>query len=218
MEDSGSRRPRNRAVRGARARRSRRQRLLEARPSTSTTPWGSTGPGPPSWPPRSRCCRSPQVTLTTEQPAGEGLAAPMEVAGETLWLACPAGTGPKPSTTPTSRCSGRWPRVGAIALANADLYGKVQQEKEKLEVITSSLAEGVCAISEEGEITFMNPSGAGMLGLVPPRAWPSTRPPSFRPARPRTSSSSRPCAPSPCGATSPATTPASSGSTARPSP
>src|SRR6202011_5054892 len=57
--------------------------------------------------------------------------------------------------------------VGAIALSNAELYGRVQQEKDKLEAITSSLGEGVCAISEAGEITFMNPSGARMLGWYP---------------------------------------------------
>jgi len=108
--------------------------------------------------------RSPQVTLTTEQPAGEGLAAPMEVAGETLWLAMSGRDGSEAFDDADVALLRALACVGAIALANADLYGKVQQEKEKLEVITSSLAEGVCAISEAGEITFMNPSGAGMLG------------------------------------------------------
>ena len=54
--------------------------------------------------------------------------------------------------------------VGAIALANANLYGEVARQREKLSVITASLGEGVCAISGEGEITFMNPAGATMLG------------------------------------------------------
>ena len=108
--------------------------------------------------------RSPQVTLTNEQPAGEGLATPMEVAGETLWLAMSGRDGSEAFDDADVALLRALACVGAIALANADFYGKVQQEKEKLEVITSSLAEGVCAISEVGEITFMNPSGAGMLG------------------------------------------------------
>ncbi len=40
----------------------------------------------------------------------------------------------------------------------------MQQQKDKFDVITSSLGEGVCAVSESGEITFMNPAGASMLG------------------------------------------------------
>ena len=108
--------------------------------------------------------RSGQVTLTNEQPTGEGLATPMEVAGETLWLAMSGRDEGDGFDDADVALLGALASVGAIALANADCYGKVQQEKEKLEVITSSLAEGVCAISETGEITFMNPSGARMLG------------------------------------------------------
>ncbi len=31
-------------------------------------------------------------------------------------------------------------------------------------MITRSLGEGVCAITKSGELTFMNPAGASMLG------------------------------------------------------
>ena len=60
--------------------------------------------------------------------------------------------------------------VGSGSPANAELSCKApqqpenQQRREKLPVILQSLGEGVCALSEEGEITFMNPAGAGMLG------------------------------------------------------
>ncbi len=54
--------------------------------------------------------------------------------------------------------------VGAVALANAELYAEVRRQRERLSVITGSLGEGVCAVSEDGRITFMNPAGAGMLG------------------------------------------------------
>ena len=161
-EDSGSRRPRNRAVRG-------RTRPVPAaaparvhprrRPFRGDRPDQGRHPGR-----RGVVAPLPQVTLTNEQPAGEGLATPMEVAGETLWLAMSGRDGSEAFDDADVALLRALASVGAIALANADFYGKVQQEKEKLEVITSSLAEGVCAISEAGEITFMNPSGAGMLG------------------------------------------------------
>jgi diguanylate cyclase (GGDEF)-like protein/PAS domain S-box-containing protein len=54
--------------------------------------------------------------------------------------------------------------LSASALANADLYVEVRQEREKLAVITGTIGEGVCAVSEDGRITFMNPAGADMLG------------------------------------------------------
>ena len=54
--------------------------------------------------------------------------------------------------------------VAAVALANADLYGQVQRQKDGLSAVTTSMGEGVCAMNERGEITFMNPSGADMLG------------------------------------------------------
>ena len=54
--------------------------------------------------------------------------------------------------------------VGSVALANAELYGEVRRQRERLSVITGSLGEGVCAVSEDGLITFMNPAGANMLG------------------------------------------------------
>jgi diguanylate cyclase (GGDEF)-like protein/PAS domain S-box-containing protein len=54
--------------------------------------------------------------------------------------------------------------VGGIALANADLYAEVERQKDNLSVITHSLGEGVCAIARSGDLTFMNPAGAAMLG------------------------------------------------------
>ncbi len=108
--------------------------------------------------------RSPQVTMTTEQPAEAGLSAPMQVAGKTLWLVVSGRDGTEAFDDVDRTLLRALASVGALALSNADLYGRVQQEKDKLEAITSSLGEGVCAISEAGEITFMNPSGAGMLG------------------------------------------------------
>ena len=94
--------------------------------------------------------------------------------------------------------------VGAVALANANLLDEVQQQKDQLAAITSSLGEGVCAISETGEITFMNPAGASMLGWYTLGDEPATATATGRfwpPTRRRGSCSTPPCAPSPCAAT-----------------
>jgi diguanylate cyclase (GGDEF)-like protein/PAS domain S-box-containing protein len=108
--------------------------------------------------------RSPDVTLTTERPAGDGLAAPLKLDDRILWLGVSGRSRTEPFDDADRALLEALASVGAIALANADLYAEVQQQREELSVITSSLGEGVCAISEDGDITFMNPSGASMLG------------------------------------------------------
>ena len=108
--------------------------------------------------------RSPNATLTTERPEGDGLAAPLQLADRTLWLGVSGRSRTEPFDDADRALIEALASVGAIALANANLYGEVTRQREKLSVITASLGEGVCAISGDGEITFMNPAGATMLG------------------------------------------------------
>ena len=108
--------------------------------------------------------RSPEVTLTGSRPDGEGLSAPMTLADRTLWLGVSGRSRTEPFDDADRALLEALASVGAIALANANLYAEVRRQRENLSVITSSLGEGVCAISEAGEITFMNPAGASMLG------------------------------------------------------
>ena len=54
--------------------------------------------------------------------------------------------------------------VGAGALTNARLYEEGAHQREQLAAITSSLGEGVCAVSRNGRMTFMNPAASSMLG------------------------------------------------------
>ena len=104
------------------------------------------------------------VTLTETRPDRQVLAEPMQVADRTLWL----GVAPRSRTEAFDEADrallAALASVGAVALANAELYAEVRRQREKLSVITGSLGEGVCALSEDGRITFMNPAGAGMLG------------------------------------------------------
>jgi diguanylate cyclase (GGDEF)-like protein/PAS domain S-box-containing protein len=108
--------------------------------------------------------RSPDVTMTAARPAGDGLSAPISVGDGTLWLGVTGRSRTEPFDEADSALLDALASVGSVALANADLYGEVQRQREHLATITSSLGEGVCAISEGGEVTFMNPAGASMLG------------------------------------------------------
>jgi diguanylate cyclase (GGDEF)-like protein/PAS domain S-box-containing protein len=111
-----------------------------------------------------RLLRSPDVALTTDRPEGDVLSAPMPLADRTLWLTVSGRSRTEPFDDADQALLEALASVGAVALANSDLYAEVQEQKDRLSVITSSLGEGVCAVSETGEITFMNPAGASMLG------------------------------------------------------
>jgi diguanylate cyclase (GGDEF)-like protein/PAS domain S-box-containing protein len=53
--------------------------------------------------------------------------------------------------------------VGSGALTNATLFDEVRYERNRLEAITSSLGEGVCAVDSDGRLTFANPAANDML-------------------------------------------------------
>ena len=131
---------------------------------TCIAPWASTRPGRPSSGQPGRCSHAVDVTLTEARPDGPVLAEPMQVADRTLWLGVARRSRTAAFDEADRALLAALASVGAVALANAELYAEVRRQREKLSVITASLGEGVCALSEEGRITFMNPAGAGMLG------------------------------------------------------
>ncbi len=110
--------------------------------------------------------RSPVVALAPDRPDGEGgtLAVPVELADRRLWLSVSGRSRTEPFDDADRALLDALASVGAIALANADLYAEVERQKDNLSAIASSLGEGVCAVNMSGEITFMNPAGAAMLG------------------------------------------------------
>lgn len=110
--------------------------------------------------------RSPDVTLGPERPESgtPTLAAPVEVADGHLWLAVSGRRRSEPYDDGDRALLDALASMGGIALSNADLYAEVQRQKDNLSVITRSLGEGVCAVTKSGDITFMNPAGASMLG------------------------------------------------------
>ena len=110
--------------------------------------------------------RSPDVSLESEPPEPEDstLSAPVELADRRLWLSVSGRSRTEPFDDADLALLDALASVGAIALANADLYAEVERQKDNLSVITSSLGEGVCAVNDSGRIIFMNPAGASMLG------------------------------------------------------
>jgi diguanylate cyclase (GGDEF)-like protein/PAS domain S-box-containing protein len=110
--------------------------------------------------------RSVDVSLTAEAPVMDGstLAAPLELADRRLWLSVSGRSRTEPFDDADRAVLDALASLGAIALSNAELYAAVEREKDDLLVITSSLGEGVCAVNKTGEVTFMNPAGARMLG------------------------------------------------------
>jgi diguanylate cyclase (GGDEF)-like protein/PAS domain S-box-containing protein len=54
--------------------------------------------------------------------------------------------------------------VGAGALFKAQAYERSRRERERLDAITRSLGEGVCAVHADGTLSFANPSALEVLG------------------------------------------------------
>jgi len=110
--------------------------------------------------------RSPEVRLGAALPRADEqmLVAPVEVADRRLWLSVSGRRRSDPFDDGDRALLDALASVGGIALSNADLYAEVERQKDNLSVITRSLGEGVCAITRSGDLTFMNPAGASMLG------------------------------------------------------
>ena len=112
--------------------------------------------------------RAPEVTLTDERPDGQALAEPMQVADRTLWLGAAGRSEAEPFDEADRALLAALASVAGVALANAELDADVRQQRENLSEITRSLGEGVCAVGEDGRITFLNRAGAAMLGWFGP--------------------------------------------------
>jgi diguanylate cyclase (GGDEF)-like protein/PAS domain S-box-containing protein len=54
--------------------------------------------------------------------------------------------------------------VGSGALTNAALFEARRIEHERLTAMTTALGEGVCALDQEGRVTFANPAACELLG------------------------------------------------------
>jgi diguanylate cyclase (GGDEF)-like protein len=110
--------------------------------------------------------RCPEATLS-DRPGGEGsMCALVELPGQPLWLTVSGRSPAEPFDDADWALLEALAATGAGALANAELYQENRRQRERLGAITSSLGEGVCAVSASGQITFMNPAAALMLAVA----------------------------------------------------
>jgi diguanylate cyclase (GGDEF)-like protein/PAS domain S-box-containing protein len=115
-----------------------------------------------------RLLRSPEAILTSQSPAAGQLAAPMMVSDQRLWLAAAGRRRDEPFDDADRGLLQALAAVGSGALSNADLYQQVRREREKLSSITLNIGEGVCAVSADGKLSFVNRAAADMIELSSP--------------------------------------------------
>ena len=109
--------------------------------------------------------RSPGAVLTPDDPGPGQLAAPMVVANQQQWLVASGRRRDEPFDDADRSLLRAVAAVGSGALSNAELYQQVRVERERLSSITLNIGEGVCAISADGMLTFVNRAAAAMMEL-----------------------------------------------------
>ena len=109
-------------------------------------------------------CRD--VSIRDTAPGPHELAARLSLDGEVRWLVASGRSRAEPFDSADAALLETLAAIGAGALTNALLYHQVGYERERLAAITSSLAEGVCAIDAGGAVIFSNPAAARLLGWV----------------------------------------------------
>jgi diguanylate cyclase (GGDEF)-like protein len=111
--------------------------------------------------------RSPEATLTPDDPSPGQLAAPLTVAAQQQWLVASGRRRDEPFDDADRSLLRALAAVGSGALSNAELYQQVRLERERLSSITLNIGEGVCAINADGKLTFVNPAAADLMDLPP---------------------------------------------------
>jgi len=109
--------------------------------------------------------RSPGVALTPDHPGPGQMAAPMVVADQEQWLVASGRRRDEPFDDADRSLLRALAAVGSGALSNAELYQQVRVERERLSSITLNIGEGVCAISADGRLTFVNRAAADIMEL-----------------------------------------------------
>lgn len=107
-------------------------------------------------------CR--EASLSPEPLERQALRAAVPLLGETLWLSVAGRSRTEPFDSTDKTLLEALAAVAAGALSNTTLYHHSERQKRRLAAITSSLGEGVCALSASGRVTYMNKAAASMLG------------------------------------------------------
>ena len=101
----------------------------------------------------------------SEHPEGDdALHAPVAVLDNQLWLNVDGRDRAEPFDSSDQALLDALAAVGTGAMSNATLYEEGRSQRERLSAITSSMGEGVCALTPAGDVTFLNPAACTMLG------------------------------------------------------
>jgi diguanylate cyclase (GGDEF)-like protein/PAS domain S-box-containing protein len=111
-----------------------------------------------------RLLRCPLATLGPEAGPDDSLRSLVTLPEGKVWLTVSGRSRTEPFDTADQALLDALAAIGSGALANAGLYEEILGQQEQLAAITASLGEGVCAVTYAGEITFINPAAADMLG------------------------------------------------------
>jgi diguanylate cyclase (GGDEF)-like protein/PAS domain S-box-containing protein len=112
----------------------------------------------------SRLLRSPKASVGTGEPGDDAMAASMTVDDSECWLTVSGRSRSEPFDDADRTLLEALAAVGSGALSNSSLYEERRRDHAKLAAITASLAEGVCAFNEDGQVTFLNPAAEHLLG------------------------------------------------------
>ncbi|MCU1488678.1 MAG: diguanylate cyclase domain protein / diguanylate phosphodiesterase domain protein [Acidimicrobiaceae bacterium] len=113
----------------------------------------------------SRLLRCTDAQVLDERPAGAAMSARLAVRGVEHWLVVSGRSRSEPFDDADQGLLGALAAAGAAALENVSLYEEQRHQQERIEAITASLGEGVCAFDAMGRITFVNPAARELLGL-----------------------------------------------------
>jgi len=108
--------------------------------------------------------RTPEADLSEASLTGAGLRSRLALPERDLWLSVPAGQRTEPFDDSDQALLDALAAVGTGALSNAWLFEEIRYQRESLSAITSSMGEGVVALSSSYETTFVNPAACAMLG------------------------------------------------------
>lgn len=111
--------------------------------------------------------RCSKVALRPEPSPDRAPCAPVSLLGEKSWLTVAGRSRTEPFDAADQKLLEALAAVATGALSNAALYKSSERQKQRLAAITSSLGEGVCALSLSGDVTFANKAAATMLGWAP---------------------------------------------------
>ena len=109
--------------------------------------------------------RCPDAAITSLPPGPGEMAATIDIGGSRHWLVASGRNRNEPFDNADRILIDALAAIGRSALANAELYRQVRFERERLASISLSIGDGVCAVDNEGRLTFVNPAAAEMIHL-----------------------------------------------------